>query len=208
MLVGTASVAHAQSEGTFAVGLGGGHSFGVSDGTGGRAILPRVPLFRIQPPPDENGRRPDGWGPQFGLPWYTADLRQPVTQSPVDFGELHVRPIMAGYGYTKRFDRTAVTARALGGYAFNRLKRSPAFDADYTKAFGAGAITTTVSNTFVVRPDLSVWFDLGKKVGLNVSAGYTLTRPTVTISGPHGFDERHVDADVVTVTVGLVYSVF
>ncbi|MEQ1910933.1 MAG: hypothetical protein ABMA15_19095, partial [Vicinamibacterales bacterium] len=149
MLVGSASAAPAQSEGTLAVGLGGGHSFGVSDGTRGRAMLPRVPLFRNQPPPDESGRRPDGWGPQFAFNWYTADLMQPITQLPVDFGELRVRPIMAGYGYTKRFDRTAVTARALGGYSFNRLRRDAAFDAGYRQAFGAGDITTTVSNTFV-----------------------------------------------------------
>jgi hypothetical protein len=59
-----------------------------------------------------------------------------------------------------------------------------------------------------VKPEVSTWIDVSDKVGLNVSIGYMVARPTVTLTTALGSDPRAVRADVVMVKVGLVYSMF
>ena len=222
-LAALAPVASAQSEGTFAVGLSASSKIGVKDGTAG-AVNPSF-LWRY-------GHGRDGFGWQFGLGWYSAELTQPVGQVTTEFGELNVRPILAGYGYTLRLPRSArrhtsadtpgepdeamssprrrvsITARLLGGYALTKFTLTPTFDEAYRSAFSANAVSTHMSNAFAVRPELSAWFDVSRRVGLFVSGSYTLARPYVTLTTPVGSEERRLNADVVTLTIGTVYSVF
>lgn len=222
VLVALAPSASAQSEGTVAVGVSASSKIGVKDGTAG-AVNPAF-LWRY-------GHGRDGFGWQFGLGWYSAELTQPVGQVPTAFGELQVRPILAGYGYTLRLPRPArprpdaadtpgghdesaprrriaITARLLGGYALTKFTLTPTFDEAYRQAFSANAVSTHMSNALVVRPELSAWFDISRKIGLFVGGSYTVARPYVTLTTPTGSDERRLNADVVTLTIGTVYSVF
>jgi hypothetical protein len=154
------------------------------------------------------GHSTTGWGWQYGLGWYSADLEQPVTGQATDFGELKVRPILGGYGYTRVVGRTAVTAKLMGGYAFNSFHLHPTFDDQYRRLLGARTVTTDVSNAFVLKPEVSGWIDISGKVGLQLSAAYTVARPEITVSSTLGTDTRHIRADVVTLKIGAVYSVF
>src|SRR3954453_17910719 len=65
------------------------------------------------------GHSEGGWGWRFGFNWYSTDIGAQIVGRPVELGELHVRPIMVGYGYTRKVRRLAVSASLLGGYAFN-----------------------------------------------------------------------------------------
>src|SRR5436309_1885454 len=47
------------------------------------------------------GHSDSGWGWKFGFNWYSTEIGATVAGQPVALGELHVRPIMAGYGYTR-----------------------------------------------------------------------------------------------------------
>ena len=60
----------------------------------------------------------------------------------------------------------------------------------------------------MAKPEVCFWYDVNKKVGLNVTAGYIVARPNVTVSSTAGDDRRRVRADVFVVTVGAVYSIF
>ncbi len=191
--------ASAQTDGTFALGVSLSSRVGTSGETRGHTN-PGL-LWRF-------GHGRDGWGWEYGLSWYSADLRQPVDLLQADFGELHVRPVLGGYGYGKRLGRTALSAKLLGGYAFNTFELTPSFDDAYRRGRGATGITTDVSNAFVLKPEVSAWIDLGRKVGLNLSAGYMVARPEVTVSSSLGTDRRHINADVFMFKVGAVYSVF
>jgi hypothetical protein len=193
------TTAFAQSEGSFALGMSVSAKQGTAAGTEGH-INPGL-LWRF-------GHGHDGWGWEYGLSWYSADLQQPVDASPTDFGELHVRPFMGGYGYGKRFGRTAVSARLLGGYAITSFDLRPTFDDAYRHAFGAQTLTTDVSNAFVLKPEVSAWIDMSRKIGLNISAGYLVARPEVTVSSSVGRDVRHIRADMLMFKVGAVYSIF
>src|SRR5664279_510485 len=63
-----------------------------------------------------------GWGFHWGLNWYAVKLERPVGGSVTELGELHIRPFMAGYGYTHLIRRYAITADVLGGYAIGTIK--------------------------------------------------------------------------------------
>jgi hypothetical protein len=199
ILLWSAPSAVAQSGGNVAVGMGVSSKAGIDRETDGH-VNPGF-LWRI-------GHGHDGWGWDYGLGWYAADLQQPVGAKSTDFGELHVRPFVGGYGYSKRFGRTQVSGKLLGGYAFNSFHMKPAFDDAYRQARGASSLTTDVSNTFVLRPEVSAWIDVSRKIGLNLSAGYTVARPEVTVSSSAGRDTRHIKADMLTLRIGAVYSIF
>ena len=89
---------------------------------------------------------------------------------------------------------------ALGGYAFTSFSKTTA---------ASSFVSTDTSNTFVVKPQVIVaQHDVSKKIGLNVSAGYMVARPRLTVSTPLGDDARRIRADVFMFRVGLVYSVY
>ncbi len=155
------------------------------------------------------GQGREGWGWRYGLSWYGVDVLQPVGDSaPSEFGSLRIRPILAGYGYARRIGPTLVTGRIMAGYAFNTFKLNPTFDDTYRQRLGATTVTADASNGVVVRPDVSVWIDLGRKIGMNVNAGYMVARPGVTVTSSLGRDRRRINADVLTLRIGAVYSVF
>src|SRR5258705_8963425 len=62
-----------------------------------------------------------GWGFHWGLNWYAVKLERPIGGAVTELGELHIRPIMAGYGYTRIIRRYAITADMLGGYAVGSI---------------------------------------------------------------------------------------
>jgi len=200
LLIGTAAPSWAQSEGRLAIGLGVSAKVAADDGTIGHSAVGL--LWRI-------GHGGDGWGWRYGLSWYSTDLEQPVGDvAPTEFGTLRVRPVLAGYGYARRIGPVLVTGRVMGGYAFNSFKLLPTFDDAYRRQLGATTVTADASNGLVVKPELSAWIDLGRKIGLHASAGYMVSRPDVTVSSSLGRDHRHINADMLTLKVGAVYSIF
>lgn len=189
----------AQTDGVFAVGGSISMKGGAADGTIGH-VNPGL-LWRF-------GHGGNGWGWQYGLSWYSADLEQPLEGAPAEFGELRIRPFLGGYGYSRRFGRTIATAKLLGGYAFNSFDLLPAYNDGYRTSFGATTVTADVSNTFVLKPEISAWVDVGRKVGLNISIGYMIARPDVTVTSSLGQDRRNIRADMLMFKVGAAYSVF
>ena len=94
---------------------------------------------------------------------------------------------MAGYGYTHVIRRYAITADVLGGYAIGSIKISDPALAAYQRALGVTSAEANATNTLVLKPEIGVWYDITKKVFLNVNAGYMFARPDV--------DDRHVRGD-------------
>ena len=96
----------------------------------------------------------------------------------------------------------------MGGYAINSFHLGPDFNTLYRQNLGAQGVRTDVSNSFVVKPEISTWTDISRKIGLNVSVGYMVARPDVTVSSSLGNDRRRINADAFMLKVGAVYSVF
>jgi hypothetical protein len=154
------------------------------------------------------GQSKTGWGWHYGLYWFSTDLERSIGGVDTEFGRLRVRPIMGGYGYTRVFGRTAVTGKVMGGYAWTSMRISPVAIDAYHNLVGAQTISVDASNTIVVIPEVSAWYNINEKLGLKVSSGYVMARPNVSVSSSAGLDKRRVRADNVTFKVGMVYSMF
>ena len=155
------------------------------------------------------GHGRDGWGFHWGLNWYAVNLDRSIGGLTTELGELHVRPFMAGYGYTYAATRRLnITADVLGGYAIGSIGLTSAAVAAYQNRIGAGSVDASASNTLVLKPEIGVWYDLNRTFGLNVNAGYMIARPEVVVTSSSGTDRRTARADQFSLKVGLVYSIF
>jgi hypothetical protein len=154
------------------------------------------------------GHETEGWGWHVSLfDWVGTtvqqQLRPDVAGSP---GTLRVRPVMGGYGYTWIRGRTAITTDVMGGYAFNSFHLDSAAAAEYGR-LAASDIHADATNTFALRPETTVWYDLNRRFGIKVTAGYLITRPTISIRSSLGVDSLPIRADSVVITFGVVYSI-
>jgi len=152
------------------------------------------------------GHSEEGWGFGSGLSWFASDVTTPIGGVPVELGELHVRPFMVGYGYTHMIGRVAISTNLLGGFAFTSFNlSSPAAQA--WDRLGARAVDADASSTFVLKPEVEMWIDLTRKIGLNLSAGYMIARPDVRVTTSLGREVHHVDADMMMIRAGVVYRI-
>jgi hypothetical protein len=193
------SRAAAQTENRFAIGANfsvKGATDETTHGHKGVGLLWRV------------GRGSEGWGWKFGLNWYSTEVERSLIGANEPFGELRIRPFLGGYGYTKFFGPAKVSANLMGGYAFNSFDMASTFANAYGRLNGASRVETDVANGFVLKPEVSTWFDVSRKIGLNVSAGYMIARPSITVTTPVGSDQRRYRADTLMFKVGAVYSIF
>lgn len=173
--------------------LAAGAAVGWSDPRAG-ALLSRVaisPIFKL------------GWargfGPAVGFGWFQADIHSAAAQPEV-LSRVHVKPIMAGIGYTFASGRVSVSPSIMGGVAFNSLTVT-----DDTGA--AAGLPVEVDNSLAWRPGISVWFDAGR-VAFNVSSGYLLTNLRITILEGGRLVTREADGDTTLVHVGVAYKLF
>jgi hypothetical protein len=116
---------------------------------------------------------------------------------------------MAGYGYTQVVGRYSITADVLGGYAFGSIGLSDAAAVAYRRVLDVPSVTARATNTFVVKPEIGIWYDMTRRLYLNVNAGYMMARPDVMVETAVGVDiRRKARADQFILKVGVVYSVF
>lgn len=199
MVVSATPPALAQTRGKFAVG--GQVSKRGSTGPEAHGHLGIGLLWRV-------GHSKTGFGWDFGLNWYSADVDRAIDGTVTDLGELNIRPIMGGYGYTHVIGRTSLSAKAFAGYGFSSATLAPSANDAYRDRFGAQSITIDASNTFVVKPEIGVWRDLSEKIGLRASFGYMVARPQIAVRSSLGEDKRRMNADMFMLKVGMVYSIF
>lgn len=154
------------------------------------------------------GHSDQGWGWKYGLNWYSTHVDGSVDGRSLEIGELHVRPIMAGYGYTHVVGGTAISTNLLAGFSFNTFSLDERAGALYRDATASRDVSTGARNTFVLYPEMTVWRDLNRKVGVQFSAGYMFARPDVTVKTTGGTYRHSIRADVLRIKVGAVYSVF
>jgi hypothetical protein len=190
--------AHAQTDAKFALGYQVGLRSAIDEEAHGGLVSSFLWRFGTSDP---------GWGFHWGLSWFSTHIDRSVVGESVQLGELHVRPIMAGYGYTYNIGRYSITADVLGGFALTSIELTPMANDAY-RNIGARTITTDVSMTPVVKPEVSVWYDINKKFGLNVNAGFMFARPNVSIRSTLGDDARRVRADTLQIKAGLAYTLF
>ncbi len=153
------------------------------------------------------GHERDAWGWAYSFfSWFDTDIQQTSTLNSTDLGRLRVRPIMLGYGYTRIRGRAAVTTDLVGGYSLNSFQIDESVIVDYQRR-GASNIRGEATNTFVVKPEVTFWYDVNPRFGIKLNGGYLIARPSVTIASTLGRDTRFIRADTFLITFGVVYSI-
>src|SRR4051812_5932872 len=127
------------------------------------------------------GHSDSGWAWKFGFNWYSTEVGATIDGHPVALGQLQVRPIMVGYGYTRTIRKLAVSTNVLGGYAFNGFSLADKAGAFYRGASGTQQVSTGARNTMVLFPEVSMWRDLNERVGLNISGGCLMGPPPLSL---------------------------
>lgn len=172
------------------------------------AATPNVDLgssWKISPFIRNTPRRA-GWGPSFGLNWYTGDIRVTVDGEKVTLGEVKVRPVMGGLSYAIIRGRAITNLSFVGGYAFNHARVT------YALPEGTSA-SMRIGNAWVVRPNVGLTYALKPRLALVGGAGYVFSKPSLTIDIDRAGQPRQTvsgryRSDYFVATAGLAFSVF
>jgi hypothetical protein len=192
------SAARAQTDA--AIGLGGGIAFyhptdGEATDSTGFALVYRF-------------GKPTGWRPAFGLNWFTTGFTAPIGGKQTPLGDLRVRPLMGGYTYGVRHGRLHASAGLVGGYAFNSFEVDDRARLAYQDARRTTLLRISASNSLAARAEVSVWYDVSARVGLQVVAGYIVARPSIAVIDEHARETRRLRADALKLQFGLAYGIF
>lgn len=141
---------------------------------------------------------PRGLGPTVGFDWFHADLES--LGGSATLTRVHVRPIMVGVGYTWGTDRVALTPSVVAGYAFNSLT--------VTETGLARGLPVEVRNSLAWRVGASLWYDISRRIALNVSTGYLMTGLRLTVLDGGRLSEVDASGDTTTLHAGFAYRVF
>ena len=144
-----------------------------------------------------------GFGPTIGFGWYTGDLTLSGISGDREVGDLRVRPLMAGVGYTWVKGKLATGVSINAGISFNSIKLND----QYRNFFGPGTeVSIDASNSFAARPQLRFEYAVARKVGIYTSLGYFFTKFNNVIETPVGRLENEWDASSFNIFVGaMVY---
>ena len=144
-----------------------------------------------------------GLGVTMGFGWYTADLTLAGVSGDAEVGDLRVKPLMAGVGYTWLMGKVATGVSINAGVSFNSIRLND----QYRTFFGPGTeVRVDASNSFAARPQFRVEYAVARKVGVYTSVGYFYTEFDNVIETPRGRFENEWDASSFNVFVGaMVY---
>ncbi len=98
------------------------------------SVLPGL-SYKIGRPRDN-----DGWGPDFGFGWFSADLASPLG------GHLNVRPLLGGVGHTWVRGKYRTHVAALTGPAFVTIKVNDDERAAYSALLGLPVVGVDAKN--------------------------------------------------------------
>lgn len=146
-----------------------------------------------------------GLGPTIGLGWYEGDLRLARVSGSARVGQLRVRPLMGGVGYTWVTGRVATGASINAGISFNSIR----VDDMYSLGFSSGGeVRGGASNSFAARPQLRVEYAVTRKMGVYSSASYFFTQLDSVLETPIGRFEDEWDGSSFNLFVGVTVYPF
>jgi len=202
---GIATTAHAQDDllesAVAHVGVGAGINFyrpssDDADSSQGIVIMYRWHAFH------------SGWGPTFGLDWHSTVFHQPVGNVvDVPMGSLRMRALLAGFGYRHRIHRFNAAANLSAGYSFNHLTVDSGMGPAFART-GVSLLDVHVNDSLLIKPDVGLWYDLFKHVGIGVSAAYLFNKPDEVIRTTAGSGTRQLNANTFALAAGLTFGVW
>jgi hypothetical protein len=149
-----------------------------------------------------------GWGPTFGLDFHSNDFTQPLGSITAPLGSLRMRAVLAGIGHTQRFGgRFSASGSVTAGYSFNHLSMDSGAGLAFARA-GTPLIAASVNDSAIGKPEVSLWYDVFRHIGVGVSAAYLFARPEEVITTAAGSNTRHLNANSFELTAGVTVGVW
>ena len=152
--------------------------------------------------------KPERWRPMVAFNWFATTFDGNVGETRVELGDLRIRPVMGGYGYTVKRGPLAATFSAVGGIAFNSFDPTGNARVAYAESADRVLLDITASNTPAARTEVALWYDLNTRIGILVAFGYIVTRPEIDIVTDVGTETRRLKADALKLQFGVAYGIF
>ena len=112
----------------------------------------------------------------FSFSGYSGDLETEANRA--GFGRFKARQIMSGVGYQWVHGKMIYGAQLGLGYSFNSVTLDPGVAAAFDTP---EPVSVSVSNSFVVRPQVKAEYFVHRKLSLRTQLSYTYTDPDVVI---------------------------
>ncbi len=141
-----------------------------------------------------------GFGPAIGFGWYGADWRA-GSDDALPLARVRIKPVLGGVSYGIARGDTILSFSLVGGPSFNSV--------DLSDVLPAGEVPLDVETSMAIRPGASLWFDVGRRLAVNIGGSYLLTRPRLRLLGTDGMaHNRTMRGDAVLVSAGVAYKLF
>jgi hypothetical protein len=152
--------------------------------------------YRLSRPAKE-----DGWGPDFALGWYSADLADPLD------GHIKVRPLMAGASYAIVRGRMRYNIGAVTGPAFTKVEVLDADRHAYTGLLNTVVEGVDVKNAWALKPGVRAVYTVRRNLSVFAAADYEFVRATLQIHTAAGRTvHRRLNADLMNLKFGGMIS--
>ncbi len=190
----------ASAQGAAAVVIGG--SLSVTAPTNSAAGVDIGPGFVIRLSGDE------GFGPSFGLQWFSTPVKTTAPGKVTELGTVYVRPLLFGVSYGDHLTSRLKWFASVGvGPAFCHARGTGELKQAYEQ-LGLGPVGVKVSDPFAWRVGAGLWMDLGPSFGMIVSLGYLGVRPEISITTNAGDTRYRIDLGSIATSVGFTYGIF
>lgn len=152
--------------------------------------------------------RPNGWGVVVDVGPQSFSIVSDAGGTSTLLGDLRLWSFMGGIARTRVINRTEATVGVSGGIGLGSF--SPSLGArDAYGRLGIFGLEGAASNTWLVKPQASVWYNLSDRLAATVSASYIFGRPTVRLSSPNAVPfDRQVTASTFSVGAGIGFKIF
>jgi hypothetical protein len=130
---------------------------------------------------------PDGWGwaPKTSVGWSNRKTSTDIGGTRTQLGKLESIPIMGGIERGYRDGPIKVGLSVVGGISVNHFNVDGAARDAYQVRLGETLGDIKVKNAFALRPELSIWYDLGSRFAVQGVTTYLFSHPKAetTIDG-------------------------
>ena len=148
------------------------------------------------------------WAPKSGLGWATRDASADIGGTSTHLGKLRTVLVMVGIQRAMRKGPWQLGMGVVAGPSFNSFKVAQSARDAYQSRLGRSLLGVDVKTSLAVRPEVSVWYDLGKMFGVQGSVGYLFDRPKTETSLPGETTTTTWTIDHASASLGLVVGLF
>ena len=157
-----------------------------------------------------NAAHPDGWGwaPKTSVGWSDRKTASDIGGSSTQLGKLQSIPVMAGIERGYRNGPVKFGVSVVGGVSMNHFRVDGAARDAYLTRTGQTLEGVKVKNALAVRPELSLWYDIGSRYAVQAVTTYLYSHPKAETTVDGVTTTSTWKTDHASARLGLVVGLF